>query len=135
MPLPLPRICAQSKEPRWRRASCCLWVPEVTTQGTEVLGHREILAIESGIKHNRTYMEGTKFQVETGHDPLTRLSNLKDSHGRLARWALTLQPYHFTVVHRSGTANANADGLSRVHGSRVGGGSVKENPDCEDTKC
>ena len=36
-----PWICAQSKEPRWRRASCCLWVPEVTTQGTEVLSHRE----------------------------------------------------------------------------------------------
>ncbi len=77
---------------------------------------REALAIVSGIKHYRTYLEGTEFKVETDHDPLTRLSNLKDSHGRLARWALTLQPYHFTAVHRSGTANA--DGLSRDQGSR-----------------
>ena len=45
--------------------------------------------------------------------PLTHLNNLKDSHGRLARWALTLQPYNFTVKHRSGKANSNADGLSR----------------------
>ena len=80
---------------------------------------REALAIVFGIKHYRTYLEGTEFQVETDHDPLTRLSNLKDSHGRLARWALTLQPYRFTVIHRSGTANANADGLSRDQGSRV----------------
>ena len=66
-----------------------------------------------------TYLQGTTFQIETDHDPLTRLSNLKDSHGRLARWALTLHPYLFTVVRRSGTANINADGLSRDQGSRV----------------
>ena len=71
------------------------------------------------IKHFRTYLQGTTFQIETDHDPLPRLFNLKDSHGRLARWALTLQPYRFTLVHRSGTANANADGLSRDQGSRV----------------
>ena len=82
----------------------------------------EGLAIVQGIKHFRTYLQGTTFQIETDHDPLTRLSNLKDSHGRLARWALTLQPYRFTFVHRSGTANANADGLSRYQGSREGGG-------------
>ena len=80
---------------------------------------REALAIISGIKHYRTYLEGTEFQVETDYDPLTRLSNLNDSYGRLARWALTLQPYCFTVVHRSGTVNANADGLSRDQGSQV----------------
>ena len=79
----------------------------------------EGLAIVQGIKHFRTYLQGTNFQIETDHDPLTRLSNLKDSHRRLARWALTLQPYRFTVVHISGTANANADGLSRDQGSRV----------------
>ena len=67
---------------------------------------QEGLAIVQGIKHFRTYLQGTTFQIETDHDPLTRLSNLKDSHGRLARWALTLQPYCFTVLNRSGTANA-----------------------------
>ena len=80
---------------------------------------REGLDIVQGIKHFRTYLQGTTFQIETDHDKQTRLSNLKDSHGRLARWALTLQPNHFTLVHRSGTANANADGLSRDQGSRV----------------
>ena len=56
---------------------------------------REALAIVTGIKHFRTYVEGTKFIVETDHDPLTHLDTLKDSHGRLARWAHTLQPYQF----------------------------------------
>ena len=71
------------------------------------------------IKHFRTYLQGTTFQIETDQDPLTPLSNLKDNHGRLARWALILQPHCFTVVHRSGTANTNANGLSRGQGSQV----------------
>ena len=75
---------------------------------------REGLTIVQGIKYFRTYLQGTTFQIETDHDPLTHLGSMKDSHGRLARWALTLQPYQFTIVHRAGTANTNADGLSRV---------------------
>ena len=42
---------------------------------------REALAIVTGIKHFRTYVEGTKFIMETDHDPLTHLATLKDSHG------------------------------------------------------
>ena len=41
------------------------------------------------------------------------MSNLNDSHGRLARWALILQPYNFIVKHQSVKANSNAAGLSR----------------------
>ena len=84
---------------------------------------REALAIVKGIKHFRTYLEGTTFTIQTDHNPLTHLGNLKDSHGRLARWALSLQPYDFTIVHRSGKLNSNVDGLSRDQGclSKVGG--------------
>ena len=74
---------------------------------------REALAIVKGIKHFRTYLEGTTFTIQTDYNPLTHLKNLKDSHGRLARWALSLQPYDFTIVHRSGKTNSNADGLSK----------------------
>ena len=75
---------------------------------------REALAIVQGVKHFRTYLQGSKF---------TQLGNLKDSHCRLARWALSLQQYNFTIVHRSGSKNANADGLSRDQRSltKVGG--------------
>ena len=33
--------------------------------------------------------------------------------GKLARWSLLLKEYDFTVEHRAGTANTNADCLSR----------------------
>ena len=53
---------------------------------------------------------------------------MKDSHSRLARWALALQPYQFTIVNRAGTANANADGLSRDQGSRSKERRMSEKP-------
>jgi phospholipid-translocating ATPase len=87
---------------------------------------REALAIVSGIKHYRVYLEGTKFQIETDHDPLSHLANLKDSHGRLARWALSLQDFDFKISHRAGSKNANADGLSRDR-SRTEEEGVSEN--------
>ncbi len=38
---------------------------------------------------------------------------IKDPTGRLPRWALQLQQHDFEIIHRSGSANANADALSR----------------------
>ena len=83
----------------------------------------EALAIVQRVKHFRTYLQGSKFTIETDHNPLTQLGNLKDCHGRLARCALSLQQYDFIIVHRSGSKNANADGLSSDQWSltKVGG--------------
>ena len=78
------------------------------------------------IKHFQTYLQGVQFKVQTDDNPLTYLSNLKDSHGRLARWALTLQTYNFTIEHLSGKANANADGLSQELESATKVGGVSE---------
>ena len=38
----------------------------------------------------------------------------KDHKSKLMRWAMKLQEYNFTIQHRSGKANANADALSRL---------------------
>ena len=46
------------------------------------------------------------------------LDRLKDSNPRLCRWSLGLQPYQYTVVHRPGKANGNADSLSRIATNR-----------------
>ena len=49
----------------------------------------------------------------TDHGSLTWLMRVKDPTGRLARWALRLQQYDLEIIHRPGTANGNADALSR----------------------
>ena len=94
---------------------------------------REALAIVKGIQHFRTYLERISFKIEMDHNPLTHLSTVKNSHGRLARWALSLQAYDFQIVHRSGKANANADGLSPGSLFKEGGMSEIETLTGEDT--
>lgn len=81
---------------------------------------RECLAVLWAIEKFRPYVEGTKFTVITDHFSLLWLYNLKDPQGRLARWALRLQPYDFTLVHRKGKDNVVPDMLSRLP-SREGG--------------
>lgn len=74
---------------------------------------RECLAVIWAVERFRPYVEGTHFTVITDHYSLLWLHNLKDPQGRLARWALRLQPYSFTLIHRKGTEHAVPDLLSR----------------------
>ena len=74
---------------------------------------REALAVVDGIKRYRTYLYGRKFTIMIDHHSLKWLMNIKEPTGRLARWALTIQQYDFDIEHRAGTANGNADALSR----------------------
>ena len=74
---------------------------------------KECLAIKLAIQAFRVYLLGRPFTVQTDHRSLEWLHRLKDGNPRLARWSLALQPYNFTVLHRPGRENGNADGLSR----------------------
>ena len=49
----------------------------------------------------------------TDHIALKWLQRIKESTGRLARWSMKLQAYHFTIHHKPGVKNQNADALSR----------------------
>ncbi len=75
---------------------------------------KECLAVVWAIRQFRVYLLGShSFEVITDHSALAWLINIKDPTGRLARWAVYLQAYEFTIVHRKGIIHCNADTLSR----------------------
>ena len=74
---------------------------------------KECLAVVESIRSFRVYLEGRHFEVQTDHRSLQYLHRLRDSNGRLSRWSLYLQPFDFSITHRSGHRNGKVDGLSR----------------------
>ena len=76
---------------------------------------KECLAIKLGIQAFSIYLLGKPFKVQTDNQALQWLNKAKETNARLTRWSLLLQPYQFTVEHRKGRTNANADALSRMN--------------------
>jgi hypothetical protein len=77
------------------------------------ISEKECLGVVFGVQKCRHYIWGTKFKIVTDHSALAWLMNIKDPSSRLTRWALKLQPYEFTIVHRKGLLHSNCDALSR----------------------
>lgn len=75
---------------------------------------RECLAIVFALRKFDVYLDGTKFVVQTDHSALSWLMRLREPAGRLARWALLIQHYDFSVQYRKGNTNVVADALSRA---------------------
>lgn len=73
----------------------------------------ELLAVIWALETFRFYLDGREFTVQTDAAGLLWLSKIKEPTGRLGRWILRLSIYNFRFIHRKGTANANADALSR----------------------
>ena len=74
---------------------------------------KECLSVVEGIRAYGEYLSHQPFTVYTDHKALQWLNNLKDSPNRLGRWALKLQEYQYTVIHKEGKNNKHADALSR----------------------
>ncbi len=74
---------------------------------------KEALAVVFATDHFRVYLLGKDFTLVTDHSALRWLHSVEPK-GRLARWVMQLQEYSFDVKHRAGTANGNADALSRL---------------------
>lgn len=77
------------------------------------VSEKEALAAVEAVRYFSTYLLGAEFQLVTDHKALLALHRMTGGGGRLTRWALALQPYHFTITHRPGKDHGNADGLSR----------------------
>ena len=75
---------------------------------------KECLAIVLAVKHFQAYLVGRPFIIQTDHRALQWLQYFREKNARLTRWSLILQPYYFTVQHRKGQVNGNADALSRL---------------------
>ena len=74
---------------------------------------REALAIVWAMDKFRGYIEGSEITLLTDHQPLKWLMSLRSPTGRLARWALQLQPYNCIIKYTPGSTNKVADTLSR----------------------
>ena len=76
----------------------------------------EALAMIWAVRHFKMYLYNTHFIIRTDSEAARRLvaADDKDAGGRLLRWRLALQEFDYTVIHRSGAKNANADALSRM---------------------
>ena len=74
----------------------------------------EGLAVVTAVEHFQPYLITHPFVIETDHKALVFLGTAKHKNGRLARWAMHLQPYSFTIRYSKGALNVNADVLSRI---------------------
>lgn len=84
------------------------------TQQNYSATERECLAVISGVEKFRPYVDGVPFTVITDHSSLRWLHNLREPHGKLARWAVRLQAFDITFEHRPGRLMTVPDALSRA---------------------
>ena len=78
----------------------------------------ECLAVVWAVQHFQHYLFNP-FTIVTDHSALKWLKTCKIPRGRRARWIMELQQYNFSIEHRAGKANANADALSRMYDQEV----------------
>lgn len=74
---------------------------------------KECLAVVEAVKHFEPYLLGAPFTLVTDHKALLALPRTTSGGARVTRWALTLQPFDFQIIHKPGKKHADADGLSR----------------------
>lgn len=76
---------------------------------------RELWAFVWAVHHFRHYLYKQPFVIVTDHKPLLGLRKIpidNDRTGRRARWALELNPFEWTVIHKDGRSHLNTDAMS-----------------------
>ena len=109
------RSSTQPGGPQWYRKTVAYYSKGLTkAEKNYSTTELECLAVVSAVKHFAFYLESLPFKIITDHRSLVYLDKMKNSTSRLTRWALTLQPFVYKIVHRAGSNHGNADGLSRM---------------------
>lgn len=91
-------------------ASRSLTAPEAKYSTYEL----EALAVLFGTERFKFYLEHREFQLETDNQALSWVLARPRKTGRIARWAVRLSAFKFSVKHVKGSDNVVADTLSRM---------------------
>jgi len=73
----------------------------------------EVLAIVKALKRFRVYLLGIIFKIVTDCRAFMLTMNKRDLCVRVARWALPLEEFNYSIEHRPGKSMAHVDALSR----------------------
>ena len=77
-------------------------------------GSAPVASWPHGIKRLRGYLWGTKFRIFSDHKALESIEKVGDHNARVQRWLEFLTAFDYTLEYRKGSANGNADFLSRL---------------------
>lgn len=73
----------------------------------------EALAIIEALKKFRIYLLGIPFKIVTDCAAFQKTMDKRDLSTRVARWALLLEEFNYSIEHRPGTKMSHVDALSR----------------------
>ncbi len=90
-------------------ASCALSAAESSYSPFE----REAIGVIFALKKFRHYLTSKRFNIHTGHQALKFVFNMKDRHGRIARWFALLAEYYFEICYQARHDNVCANFLSQ----------------------
>ena len=74
----------------------------------------EVLAVVRAVDKFRVYLHGISFKIVTDCAAFQQTLTKGDLKPRVARWAMLLEEYEYTIEHRAGTKMQHVDALSRV---------------------
>ncbi len=77
---------------------------------------REFLALIKCVKKWKAFFWGRKISIESDHEALKGVLNVRDPYGRIARWFALLSQFNYEVNYIKGTDNIAADVMSRTYG-------------------
>jgi len=75
---------------------------------------KELLAVVNAFNAFQHFLYSQSVLLRTDNAAVSRMRNLKQPTGQVARWLQIFGTYNFTVAHRPGTQHRNADALSRA---------------------